>query len=147
MTLLIERFSSSDKQILGKLYLYDNTNLVYTCYTLELPWKDNEKMVSCIPPKPGGRLSYKLKVVDSSPSFNYKHIDILDVENRTYIKIHRGNYRHEIKGCVLCGTDLVDLNNDGLKDVKSSKVALDKILELSNEDLTLLTITWVEPTI
>jgi hypothetical protein len=130
MRILIEREHYGDKQTLGTLYLYDGPRLVYKCKTLELPWKNNQRNVSCIP-----KGTYKARIVPNSPSFNYTHIDVLDVPNRTFIKIHRGNFYHQILGCILVGTEWRDIDGDGLLDVVSSKEALDNILELSNEEI------------
>lgn len=130
MRLILEREQYTDKQTLGTLYVYNGPSLLYECKTLELPWINNERNVSCIP-----NGTYKTKVVSSSPSFKYKHIDILDVPDRTFIKVHRGNFYHQILGCILVGTSWSDINNDGLLDVVSSKVALDNILKHTNEDI------------
>jgi hypothetical protein len=66
------------------------------CDTLELPWKDNFRRISCIPEG-----DYKVELYNS-PTFGlcYK---ILDVPNRNYILFHTGNTVADIKGCVLVG--------------------------------------------
>lgn len=67
--------------------------------TLELPWRDNQQNVSCVT---AGVYRYKKHL---SPSLG-EVVHILDVENRTWIYIHIGNYLYEIKGCILIGTAL-----------------------------------------
>ncbi len=91
------------------------------CFTLELPDANNASNVSCIP---NGR--YKCaKIV--SPSLG-KCIEISGVIDREYIRIHSGNYTSQIKGCVLVGDSLKDINNDGIIDVTNSKATLENIM-------------------
>lgn len=120
-----------DKQTLGRLSLEDHLGeVLYECYTLELPWKDNERKVSCIP-----KGTYKV-VPRWSSKFKH-HFHVLDVPNRSYILIHVGNFYTDIEGCILVGTGIADINGDGLLDVTNSKVALNKLLELAPEGFTL----------
>jgi hypothetical protein len=124
MKALIKRFEYSDKQTLGTLVIYDKGEIIYTCYTLELPDLDNASQISCIP-----KGDYKV-VPRTSAKFK-DHFHITNVPNREYILIHGGNYYTQIRGCVLVGKTLTDINNDGYKDVTSSKNTLNKILELA----------------
>lgn len=107
-----------DKQVIGSL-----TTDTFSCVSLELPWKDNKHNVSCIP-----KGTYQWERLESSPSFDYPHLWIKDVPNRSYIKIHAGNYVDNTLGCVLVGDDLVDINNDGLVDVTNSRDTLKELL-------------------
>lgn len=118
--------------------------MVFECKTLELPWKNNERRVSCILPDPDDPSTkiYVLKRTNQSPSFKYPHLDILDTPDRTAVKIHAGNYHTQILGCVLVGESLVDMNNDGELDVTSSRKTLDKIMALVPE-FSELQINWV----
>lgn len=52
------------------------------------------------------------------------------VDGRTYILIHPGNFYTDIEGCILVGSDLSDINADGLIDVINSGDTMDKLLEL-----------------
>ena len=63
--------------------------------TLELPDKDNQRNISCIP---AGRYKAKKRI---SPGKGYEVIEFIDVPNRTYIQCHRGNYTSQLLGCVL----------------------------------------------
>jgi len=74
---------------------------------LELPWKDNQQKVSCIPL---GTYSVKRRHSDRFK----EHFHIQDVPNRTWILIHPGNYYTQIMGCVLVGGGFSDINNDWL---------------------------------
>ena len=122
----ITRTINEDKQTLGVLK-YKN----FTCFTLELPWKNNQNDVSCIP-----KGIYKVSKRNSSKYG--EHLHILDVPNRTFILVHSGNYYKQIQGCVLVGDSLIDLNKDKYKDVTNSKKTLEKLLSiLPNSNLIL----------
>jgi len=64
------------------------------CYTIELPWKDNRKGLSCIPE---GRYPLETRW---SPRFNH-HLIVEKVPGRTLILIHPANDAlNELKGCI-----------------------------------------------
>lgn len=119
----IERYDHGKKQTLGTLFVMDGKRVHYTCHTLELPWKNNEFQVSCIPE------GIYTVVRRYSAKFGH-HFHITDVDGRTYILIHAGNYYTDILGCILVGKGLADINKDGLKDVTSSKAALTDLLAM-----------------
>lgn len=66
--------------------------------TLEDPWMDNERNVSCIPIG-----VYKAKVV-KSPSKGLKVWELQNVPDRTHIQIHIGNSQFDTDGCILIGS-------------------------------------------
>jgi hypothetical protein len=130
--MIIKRLSDDGVQTLGIMTLPNGK--VY--HTLELAWKNNNKKVSCIP-----KGKYKVK---KRTSAKYgEHFHILDVKNRDFILIHHGNYagslnpktnKSDILGCILVGSGLKDLNNDGILDVTNSKKAMAELLKyLPNE--------------
>lgn len=134
MKLLIERIDDSGVQTLGKMYVLDNNNSIeFSCDTLELPWKDNKRNVSCVP-------SGDYKVVKRySPKFG-NHFHLTNVKDRSYILIHKGNYYTDIRGCILVGSDLTDINKDGHLDVISSGNTMNKLLKIMPDkfDLTIV---------
>lgn len=134
MKLLIERIDDSGVQTLGKMYVLDNNNSIeFSCDTLELPWKDNKRNVSCVP-------SGDYKVVKRySPKFG-NHFHLTNVKDRSYILIHKGNYYTDIRGCILVGSDLTDINKDGHLDVISSGNTVNKLLKIMPDkfDLTIV---------
>ncbi len=77
----------------------------FTCFTLELPWKDNARRMSCIPK---GTYSCKVR---HSPRFGEIY-HVIAVPNRSYILIHSGNFagdvtrgfRTHVEGCILLGS-------------------------------------------
>ena len=66
----------------------------FICNTIELPWKNNETKVSCIPE---GKYFIKKRY---SNKFKW-HLEILDVKNRNLILFHPANNAlQELKGCI-----------------------------------------------
>jgi len=127
MKILIDRYSPEEKQTIGKLYLLENNSSVIDSWdSLELPWLNNQNYISCIP-----KGSYKAKK-HNSPKFG-ECLWIQDVPNRSEILIHKGNYYTDILGCVLIGTGLSDINKDGEIDVVSSKTAIGELLSYLKE--------------
>jgi hypothetical protein len=102
----------------------------FRCCTLELPDKDNHPNISCIP---AGRYQCK-KIV--SPSLG-KCVEIENVLNRTYVRLHSGNYTSQILGCVLVGDSIKDINRDGILDVTNSKNTLNDLMALLPESFEL----------
>ena len=112
--LLLIRDTFTDKSTIGKLY-FDGE---FYGHTLELPWKDNEKRVSCIPK---GVYEVKKRYTEES-KYKYEHLHILDVENRELILMHVGNYPKNSKGCILLG------NTRALNFVGESRKAFYKLM-------------------
>ena len=64
------------------------------CNTIELPWKNNETKVSCIPE---GEYFLSKRY---SPKFQW-HLEVLDVQNRSLILFHPANNAlQELHGCI-----------------------------------------------
>ena len=124
MNLLINRIDYGPKQTLGEIFALDSNNgILKQAVTLELPWKNNENRISCIPT---GSYQVEKRI---SPKFGL-HFYITNVNNRSFILIHPGNYYSQILGCVLIGSDFSDINNDGLLDVINSRKTLNSFLDL-----------------
>ncbi len=70
------------------------------CFTIELPWKNNEKRVSCIPE---GKYFIRKRF---SQKFQW-HLEIEGVENRSLILFHPANNAlKELNGCIAPVTKL-----------------------------------------
>ena len=123
MKILIERVDYGEKQTIGKLYLLNrHEEVVEDFWSLELPNKDNKRRVSCIPEgKYVGKRHESVKHGDS--------IWIQDVPNRSEILIHKGNYYTDILGCILIGSDLYDINKDGILDKTNSRNSMYKLMK------------------
>lgn len=119
----MNRKSQNNLQTLGELKIQDNDQEIFTCKTLELPWKNNSQNISCIP-------AGKYRVIKRFSDQYQHHFHILNVPGRSMILIHTGNYYSQTKGCILVGTAISDINSDGIQDVTSSKLAMSKLNQI-----------------
>lgn len=129
MEAILTRQKHEEKQTLGQLE-FSRGPLTFRCKTLELPWKDNKRNISCIPTG-----TYKVK-----KHFSASHalcFSILNVPNRTHILIHAGNKYSEIRGCILVGASFGDIDGDGVIDVRNSRQTLKEFLDAATEEFEL----------
>tara|TARA_R110000824_G_scaffold78653_2_gene198405 strand:- start:268 stop:759 length:492 start_codon:yes stop_codon:yes gene_type:complete len=96
INLLLIRDTFTKKSVIGELFL----NGERFCDTLELPYKDNQRSVSCIP---AGQYKVRLRLPRESATRDYIHLLVQDVPNRDYILFHRGNSAKDTRGCILVG--------------------------------------------
>jgi hypothetical protein len=94
------------KLILTRTYFPEGTNGKlecegkFICNTIELPWKNNETKVSCIPE---GKYFIRKRY---STKFNW-HLEVENVTNRILILFHPANNALlELKGCIAPVTKL-----------------------------------------
>lgn len=96
-------------------------------FTLELPWRDNQDNISCIPTG-----VYDVKPYSSEKFPNV--YQIMQVPNRDAILIHIGNYAGDTHGCVLVGKDVDTV----MPMVANSKGAMELLRnEIGNKEFTL----------
>jgi hypothetical protein len=81
----------------GILTLPDGTEVP----TLELPWRDNQVSISCIPAK-----IYKFK---RDYYGRHQWFSILLVEGRTHIEVHEGSKPEHSEGCILIAKKYLQL--------------------------------------
>jgi len=93
MKIKLIRKWKTDKSTLGELFVDGE----HFSWTLELPWKDNEHDVSCIPTG-----TYDIKIVFSQ-HFQKKVPELQNVPDREEIYIHNGSYPKDTLGCILVG--------------------------------------------
>ena len=87
----LTRYYSGKDCTLGTL-----TDGNFFLYTLENPWLDNQKNISCIP-------CGTYNVVEHN-GMRHKNVWRLEgVDGRYSIVIHKGNYERSTKGCILVG--------------------------------------------
>jgi len=96
INLLIIRDTFTDESTIGELFV----NGERFCDTLELPYRDNQRSVSCIPL---GEYKVRLRYARESATRNYLHLLVQDVKDRSYILFHRGNTAKDTRGCILVG--------------------------------------------
>jgi len=115
------------RQTTGCLYVFEGEYSYFNCKTLELPWKNNQRSISCYPK--GTYRVKKIKRPDGRWAFA-----VLDVPDRTAILFHAGTYAATVhpdtEGCTLVGFRYDDVNDDGEVDIVDSRKALDVLLKL-----------------
>ena len=129
INLLVIRDEFTDKSTIGKLFL----NGEMFCYTLELPYLDNQRSISCIP---AGEYKVRLRTAKESSTRDYLHLLVQDVEGRSYILVHIGNFPKDTKGCILVGQSRQQDR------VNNSRLAMDlivkEVLNLGGENINLI---------
>ena len=123
MKAILPRLISDDKETLGALMVYDGLDKALDCKTIELPWEDNKKNVSCIP-------EGKYWINHRSSSKYGDHLIVENVPGRSCILIHVANYVSDIEGCIGVGKSYADINGDGLLDITSSRSTLKELISL-----------------
>jgi len=118
MNLTLARTSFSTADATHGMLLH---GMIFICYTLELPWRDNVKGESCIPCG-----DYKVEW-EYSPKFKTSLYELRDVPNRTEIKFHAGNWVNQTDGCILPG-----LTQAG-EAVERSQEALEKMYSITDK--------------
>ena len=101
---------------IGKLMLPDDSLF----YSLELPWRNNEINVSCIPE---GEYIFKRDFTGRQTYFK-----VLDVENRTHIEMHPARNTSQLMGCI---APCMSVKN-GV--AVASRSACDKLVEFYGDD-------------
>ena len=129
INLLIIRDTFSEKSTVGELFL----NGERMCDTLENPYINNERSISCIPE---GEYKVRLRTARESATREYLHLLVKDVPNRDWILFHRGNSAKDTSGCILVGfASKQDY-------VKNSTFAMDllmkEIINLGGEKINLI---------
>lgn len=125
MTVHLIRSESSDFGTFGALCIRDDILMVG-----ELPWKDNQPNISCIPTG-----TYACDWV-ISPRFGGTY-QVLNVPGRSHILFHVGNFvgdrekglRSDSDGCIVVGTKLGMIN--GQRAVLNSRVAMGRFIDLT----------------
>jgi hypothetical protein len=118
----INRISSNSKRTLSECFLtHENGNVLLEFKGIELPWKNNEPGISCIPPG-----MYEAKAIYRASNGHYG-ILLFDVPDRSEIMIHTANFVNQLRGCLAPGTDFADIDKDGIMDVTNSRKVMSEI--------------------
>jgi len=129
INLLLIRDTFSKNSVIGELFI--NGELI--CDTLENPWQDNQRNISCIPE---GEYPVRLRLARESASRDYLHLLVQEVPNRDWILFHRGNTAKDTSGCILVG---LGSQQDV---VNNSRLAMDllmkEIINLGGENINLI---------
>ena len=129
INLLLIRDTFSKESTIGELFL----NGERICDTLENPWVDNQRNISCIPE---GVYPVRLRLPRESATRDYLHLLVQEVPNRDWILFHRGNTAKDTSGCILVG---LGSQQDV---VNNSRLAMDllikEIINLGGENINLI---------
>jgi hypothetical protein len=124
----LSRFMTTKDETFGLFMVND-----YHLTSLELPWRQNKRDISCIPH--GIYLCKRHESKDNA-------FRVLDVPGRSGILIEIGNHYHESKGCIFIGTGFMSNISDGkTTGIASSTPALTLLdAVLGDEDCFHLTV-------
>ena len=129
INLLLIRDTFTEESTIGELFI----NGERICDTLERPYFNNQRNISCIPE---GEYPVRLRLARESASRDYLHLLVQEVPNRDWILFHRGNYPKDTSGCILVGLgsqqDVV--NNSTL----AMDLLIKEILHLGGENINLI---------
>ena len=129
INLLLIRDTFTEESTIGRLFV----NGELFCDTLENPWKNNVRNISCIP---DGKYDVRLRLPRESATREYIHLLVQDVPNRDWILFHRGNTAKDTSGCILVGkgTEQDIVYNSTL----SMDLLIKEIINLGGENIKLI---------
>ena len=129
VNLLLIRDTFTKESTIGKLFINGES----FCDTLENPYINNERNISCIPE---GQYKVRLRLARESATRDYYYLLVQDVPNRDFILVHIGNYPSQTQGCILVG------NGRQQDVVENSRLAMDlvikEIVNLGGENINLI---------
>ena len=129
INLLLIRDTFSKESTIGELFI----NGERICDTLENPYLDNQRNISCIPE---GVYDVRLRLPRESATRDYLHLLVQEVPNRDWILFHRGNTAKDTSGCILVG---LGSQQDF---VSNSTLAMDllikEVIHLGGENINLI---------
>ena len=115
MYAVLTRFRKEEKSTLGAFVIYDVAK-VWECLSLELPDRDNQPKISCIPEG-----TYQCKYTFSN-HFQKFFYEVLNVSGRAGIRIHPANFaQKQLLGCIALGKSHTDMDKDGSIDITDSR--------------------------
>lgn len=127
--LLLVRDTFTKESTIGELFI----NGERICDTLENPWLDNQRRISCIPE---GEYPVRLRYPKESGTKEYLHLLVQDVPDRDMVLVHIGNLPSHTQGCLLVGlgTQQNVVNNSRL----AMDLLMKEILNLGGENINLI---------
>jgi hypothetical protein len=129
INLLLIRDKFTDESTIGELFL--NGELL--CDTLENPWLDNQRNISCIPE---GEYPVRIRLPRESATRDYMHLLVKEVKDRDYILFHIGNTAKDTRGCILVG--LGSQQDFVSNSVLAMDLLMKEILNLGGENINLI---------
>ena len=129
MDIILQRLTTSDNGTFGILIKDDRPFLV----TLELPWKDNQRNISCIP-----AATYKATKVFSEHFQKYLFI-LSNIVNRDAVEMHIGNDIRDTHGCILLGMQYSLASYA----IVNSKLAFDSFMSMMPDEFNLIIVETI----
>ena len=127
--IVIYRNISYNQEILGNLFVFEGTRLLFKCKTLELAYRDNARNISAVPEG-----LYQI-VLEYSPKFKQKLWELKNVPNRSEIKIHVANFYRDLNGCIAVGDMHTNIDQDPYPDVRNSRLTLNRLHRAMGNDV------------
>lgn len=119
LTYLLKRIALTDHGSFG--VLIDENNIPFVL-TLERPWLNNAKKISCIP-------AGIYKCVRVNTPLHGNCFEITQVQNRDSILFHKGNIEEDSEGCILIGENFAYNIKHGKPGVASSGAGYDEFMQ------------------
>ena len=129
INLLLIRDTYTEESTIGELFI----NGERICDTLERPYFNNQRNISCIPE---GVYPVRLRLPRESATRDYIHLLVQDVPDRDWILFHRGNYPYQSQGCILVG--LGSQQDFVSNSVLAMDLLIKEILNLGGENINLI---------
>lgn len=101
--------------------------------SMELPWLDNRRSVSCIPEG-----EYRVIKQPPKPGRDYSYFRLPNVPGRSGILIHRITFVKDLKGCIGACSRFYDFNKDGVPDAAESGVKLQWMIDNLPDEFQLI---------
>ena len=129
INLLLIRDTFTKESTVGELFI----NGERICDTLENPYLDNQRNISCIPE---GVYKVRLRLARESATRDYMHLLVKDVKDRDYILFHIGNTAKDTSGCILVGlgSQQDSVNNSTL----AMDLLIKEVIHLGAENINLI---------
>ena len=127
---------STDNGVFG--YIIEGSE--YVCLTLERPWMDNQRGISCVPT--GTYVAKRVSLAEHphiakiirTPSIATV-FELQGVESRSGIFIHPGNVYTDSEGCILVGSSRSENIKNGLPGITNSQSTFKLFMDrFGNED-------------
>jgi len=131
MIIYITRLKDDGNQTISKCSLMSEIKTVFQFNSLELSYKNNQREISCIPP---GKYKARVRITKKYG----RHLHILNVDGRSLILVHPGNFQTQTKGCLLVGSGFKDINNDGSVDVINSKDTMRRLMSFIDKEVDII---------
>ena len=137
--LYLRRYGSTPMGTFGTLTLEEEApsgrpEVLYECFTVELPWKGNVPYESCIPE---GHYRVAPRYYNTG---EYDAYEICNVEGRTHILFHIANSKQDLLGC--CGLGMGHGFVHGEWAVTSSRMGFGNFMSFMRGREASLYITW-----